>query len=236
VHRDLKPQNILIKQTDEGPVAKLTDFGISKMVDTDKSNSSSALMGTIEFMAPEQFNPEKYGINGKIGTNLDLWSFGLLVYTMETGHSLFGSQTGKYSAEQIMSNILSYDENKIEETVPDPLTRMVIQKCLVKDARKRIQKADELISVLENGSTISEDIRSHPPSSQTEVDETILLKPPVTSPPVQPKTPVFSPVARGVNTSQHEVARPEKQGFMTVIIVSVFLLICVILIIAKVSS
>ena len=148
IHRDLKPANILIKNTEDGPVAKITDFGISKDVGGSHT-SSSLLMGTIEYMAPEQFSPAKYGIGGKIGTNLDLWSFGLMVYEMVTGHSLFGSRGGDSSAEQVMGNILNDEliEDKISG-LSEPYLSLV-RKCLVKDAKQRVQGADELISLLE---------------------------------------------------------------------------------------
>lgn len=142
-HRDLKPQNILIKMVDDEPVSKITDFGISKIVDADEGNSS-ALLGTVEYMAPEQFNPKKYGINGRIGTNLDLWSFGLLVYEAICHHSLFGSRSGGISAEQVMSNILSDAPPEKLEALP-PKYKAIIDRCLVKNANQRVQNALELI-------------------------------------------------------------------------------------------
>lgn len=146
VHRDLKTQNILIKNSAEGPVAKITDFGISKVLDA-SSTSSSVLIGTIEYMAPEQFNPEKYGINGKISTNVDLWSFGVMVYELVTGNSLFGQSGGQTSAEQIMSRILKDGHTEAINQLPDPY-RQVVQQCLVTDASKRIQRAEQLIPFL----------------------------------------------------------------------------------------
>ncbi|CAN5153602.1 hypothetical protein BH09BAC2_BH09BAC2_17430 [soil metagenome] len=83
IHRDLKPQNILLSDYDGTLIPKITDFGISKAVSND-NQVSSVIMGTIEYMAPEQFDTEKYGIDGRISTNLDLWSFGILTYEMVT--------------------------------------------------------------------------------------------------------------------------------------------------------
>ena len=165
IHRDLKPANILIKNTEDGPVAKITDFGISKDVGGSHT-SSSLLMGTIEYMAPEQFSPAKYGIGGKIGTNLDLWSFGLMVYEMVTGHSLFGSRGSDSSAEQVMGNILNDEliEDKLAN-LPEPYLS-VVRKCLVKDAKQRVQGADELISLLEG--------KTYAPPVPT-VQETVVL-------------------------------------------------------------
>jgi|GEM_PF-1719826 len=146
IHRDLKPQNILIKLTSKGPVAKITDFGISKSLDTEHS-ASSALMGTIEYMAPEQFNPNKYGIDGKITTNLDLWSYALLTYELLTGKHFFGSRSNGDSSEQLMSSILGdIDPNAFDE-IPQPF-RDVMKVTLVKDARLRAQKAEELIAIV----------------------------------------------------------------------------------------
>jgi len=146
IHRDLKPANILIKNTEDGPVAKITDFGISKDVESSHT-SSSLLMGTIEYMAPEQFSPSKYGIDGKIGTNLDLWSFGLMLYELVTRESLFGGRGGNSSAE-VMGNILNGDvlEDKIS-TLPEPYLS-IAKRCLIKDAVKRVQHADELLALL----------------------------------------------------------------------------------------
>jgi len=168
IHRDLKPANILIKNTEEGPVAKITDFGISKDVGSNHT-SSSLLMGTIEYMAPEQFSPAKYGIEGKIGTNLDLWSFGLMVYELVTGGCLFGSRGGDSSAEQVMGNILSSDlfEDKISK-LPEPYLS-VVKRCLVKDAKQRVQRADELIALME-GKPVSQDI-------EQALDTQVLLAP-----------------------------------------------------------
>ncbi len=153
IHRDLKPQNILIKITDDGPIAKITDFGISK--DVRSSNTGfSLLMGTIEYMAPEQFSPEKFGINGKIATNLDLWSFGLIVYSLVSGNSLFGNRNNS-SAEQVMGNIINEEltKEKISQ-LPEPYLS-IASCCLVKDAKLRVQTAAELIPLLQGKPAIT---------------------------------------------------------------------------------
>ena len=102
IHRDIKPGNILIKQTIEGPVAKITDFGISKNSDAENNNSSSALIVSIPYMAPEQLNAKRYGVNEKISFNLDLWSLGVTIYEVFTGKVLF-KNSEQDSSEQIMA-------------------------------------------------------------------------------------------------------------------------------------
>src|SRR3954453_13215149 len=147
-HRDLKGQNILIKLDEGVPVSKIIDFGIGKLIASDDSHSS-VLLGTIEYMAPEQLNPARYGINGHITTNLDLWSFGLLVYEAICHESFFGSRSGGVSATQVWNNILSEDSLAKADNLP-PKYRDIVKRCLVKDAAERVQNALELIPLFEN--------------------------------------------------------------------------------------
>ncbi len=157
IHRDLKPQNILLLKDNTGKLtAKISDFGISKNTDSN-TNSASMTIGTIEYMAPEQFSPSKYGINGRIGTNLDLWSFGIMVHELITNKPPFGQRNGNTTAEQIMSSILSADLPQEIETLKDPY-KTVIKKCLVSDAKLRIQHASELIKYFEENESVKDEL------------------------------------------------------------------------------
>lgn len=148
IHRDIKPQNILLGRDKQNRlVAKIADFGISKNADSNQA-SASILLGTIEYMAPEQFNPERYGINKKIGYNVDIWAFGVTAFYLLTGNLLFGSRSGDTSAAQMISKIVNaegIDERLIK--VEEPF-RTVLQKCIVPDANIRTNDIDELIAVL----------------------------------------------------------------------------------------
>jgi len=151
IHRDLKSSNILIKKTPLGPVAKICDFGISK-IESSTNTKSSNLIGAIGYMAPEQFNPQRYGINGKLSTNLDFWSFGVLVYELKTQKSLFGVHNNDTSVEQVMNNILSNDYLQKLEELDEPY-RSIAKRCLIKDANQRVKNAQELIDLLDGRST-----------------------------------------------------------------------------------
>lgn len=158
-HRDLKPENILIKTDEDEPVSKITDFGISKVIASDDANSST-LLGTIEYMAPEQFNPKKYGINGRITTNLDLWSFGLLVYEAVCHESFFGSRSGGISAEQVLANILSEASFAKADAIPEKY-REIVKRCLVKNAADRVQNALDLISLFGYKTSPVDEVRTN---------------------------------------------------------------------------
>jgi len=146
IHRDIKPANILIKEAYDGPVAKITDFGISKLSDSINHHSSSALVVSIPYMAPEQLNVKRYGVDEKIGYNLDLWSLGVTIYEIITGKVLFKNSESETS-EQIMTNIMAPElPEKINE-LPQPFLE-IVRRCVVKDARQRVQRAEELIELL----------------------------------------------------------------------------------------
>jgi serine/threonine protein kinase len=151
IHRDLKPANILVHVNEGEPISKIADFGISKSIESSTSSQSSQVMGTIEYMAPEQFNAARYGVDGKIGTNLDLWSFGIMAYELLTGRSLFGMRGNNTGSEQIMNNILSDELPADIYTLPQPYQNVILA-CLVKNASERVKTAGEVIGLFE-GST-----------------------------------------------------------------------------------
>jgi serine/threonine protein kinase len=148
IHRDLKPSNVLIGFEDALPVAKITDFGISKSPNVSGARVSVAGLGTYAYMAPEQLNPAKFGINGKIQCNLDLWSFGAMTVELLTGEAPFGADEAGGSTGQIIERIFRglspEDLSKFDEPY-----RTVLRRCLVLNARERAQSAAELIPLLE---------------------------------------------------------------------------------------
>jgi formylglycine-generating enzyme required for sulfatase activity/serine/threonine protein kinase len=147
IYRDLNPQNILIKMEEDEPVVKLIDFGNSILSGSDTVNPAP-LMGSIEYMPPEHFNPKRYGVQGCITPNFDLWSFGLLVYETATSEKLFGSLSTGISEGEVMSNILYKfpfaEFNKLPEKYKE-----IVSRCLVKDASERVQRPDQLMFFFE---------------------------------------------------------------------------------------
>src|SRR5262249_6835660 len=86
IHRDLKPSNILVTLVDSRPVPKVIDFGVAKAVggkllDESLSTQCGAVVGTLEYMAPEQA-----GYSGSdIDTRADVYSLGVILYELLTG-------------------------------------------------------------------------------------------------------------------------------------------------------
>lgn len=153
IHRDLSPDNILMVKERNVWTPKIADFGISKEIDLRTLNvgqkkASSELVGKMEYMAPEQFDPKKYGINQKITTNVDLWSFGVILTEVFTDKSPFGDRNTSQSPMEIMHNVLHNPLPAEIKDIPDPYKKM-IKSCLVKDAKKRAQTSLELIEILE---------------------------------------------------------------------------------------
>lgn len=189
IHRDIKPANILIKESYDGPVAKITDFGISKLSDSINQQNNSALVVSIPYMAPEQLNVKRYGIDEKIGYNLDLWSLGVTIYEIITGNVLF-KNSDRDTSEQIMTNIMAPElPEKINE-LPQPFLD-IVRRCVVKDARERAQTADELIELLHRPVVVT--------PVAAPVTEPVVVTPVVVAPVVAPEiTPVVESVATPV--------------------------------------
>lgn len=119
VHRDVKPSNILITFLDGVPTPKVIDFGIAKALNhnlTDKTlfTRYSALMGTVEYMSPEQ--AEMSGLD--IDTRSDIYSLGILLYELITGTTpLAANQTRKLNRLNLSSTLQ-------EQEVAPPSTRL----------------------------------------------------------------------------------------------------------------
>ncbi|MCD6297768.1 MAG: serine/threonine protein kinase, partial [Deltaproteobacteria bacterium] len=96
IHRDVKPNNILLVNKGALHQAKMTDFGIAKLMSGSESANGYALtragigLGTPEYMAPEQIDPQRFG---GIDHRADLYSLGLVIFEMISGVNPFGSRT-----------------------------------------------------------------------------------------------------------------------------------------------
>src|SRR5690554_1299292 len=147
LHRDLKPSNILIANNRRGePVAKITDFGISRDLLTDKTIEQSYTegIGTPHYMAPEQFYKKRFGLNGEHSERTDIWAIGVIVYRMLTGRLPFGEDIRDYEQvrEEILNGSPAFEGLSLGYG-------SLVKACLVREASGRPGDPEELLGLLE---------------------------------------------------------------------------------------
>jgi serine/threonine-protein kinase len=153
VHRDIKPENIMLRP--DGYV-KVLDFGIAKLAESAFAEATAdvaepmtlpetnlgSILGTVRYMSPEQ------ACGAPADKRTDIWSLGVVLYEMVTGHAPFAGDTPR----EVMTSIL--------EKKPPPLTshikqtpaelRQIIGKALRKDRTERYQSVSEMLQALKN--------------------------------------------------------------------------------------
>lgn len=169
VHRDIKPMNVMIEyDANNQPTAKIIDFGISKNVQQNAAVSN--IIGTFEYMAPEQFDPK-----ASISPQTDIWSFGVLLYEIFTNQMPFGSRRSGDADSKIIAAILNQQTPNKLHTIPQPY-QSVIELCLVKNAKDRAP-ISQLLGLLQG--------RIAPPIAKKALSDTPtnLIQNPVNVPP-----------------------------------------------------
>jgi len=137
-HRDLKPSNIMIDK--EGDI-KIMDFGIARSIKEKGITGSGVMIGTPEYMSPEQ--AEAKGIDHRS----DIYSLGVILYEMLTGQLPFEGDSPLSIAMKHKGKIPK-DPKGHNPQIPDDLDRLVL-KCLEKEKDTRYQSAEEVLSDLE---------------------------------------------------------------------------------------
>src|ERR1700716_220494 len=135
VHRDLKPQNIMLDGNDR---VYVMDFGIAHSLETPGMTQTGALMGTPEYMSPEQAKGEK------VDARSDLFALGIIFYEMLTGISPFKADTAMammFKRTQERATPLSQLNLGVPAVISD-----IVSKCLEIKTEERYQSAREVIS------------------------------------------------------------------------------------------
>ncbi|HEB35966.1 hypothetical protein LCGC14_1047810 [marine sediment metagenome] len=169
VHRDLKPQNIMV---DEEGNARIMDFGIARSLKTKGITAAGVMIGTPEYMSPEQ-------VEGKeVDERSDIYSLGVILYEMVTGRVPFEGDTPftigvKHKSEK------PQDPKELNTQLPEDLN-LVILRCLEKDKEKRYQSAGEVraeLTRIEKGIPTSEiEIPKKKPLTSKEITVSFSLK------------------------------------------------------------
>ena len=138
IHRDLKPQNIMRDKT--GRVVVM-DFGLARTLEGDGMTQSGALVGTMEYMSPEQ------ALGKTLDQRSDIFALGLIFYEMLTGQMPFKATSTiasliRRTQEQVAP--VSDHDNTIPRSVSD-----IVSKCLARDLETRYQTTTALLHDLE---------------------------------------------------------------------------------------
>jgi len=142
VHRDVKPQNIMLN--DDGLV-KLTDFGIASMykdAESERLTTTGMTLGTVQYYAPEQAQGEI------VKPAADIYALGIVMYEMLTGRTPFEGETPVAVA---MKHIQEAPEppSRYNPRITPALERIILR-CMEKDPRDRFRDGDTLAQALEN--------------------------------------------------------------------------------------
>ena len=138
IHRDLKPQNIMRDQT--GRIL-LMDFGLARTVEGDGLTQTGALVGTMEYMSPEQ------ALAKDLDQRSDLFTLGLIFYELLTGKAAYGAESAVASLiKRTQERAIPVSDH--DGTIPRPLSD-IVSKCLEREPKLRYQNAAELLRDLD---------------------------------------------------------------------------------------
>jgi eukaryotic-like serine/threonine-protein kinase len=162
VHRDVKPQNVLLN--DDGQ-AKMTDFGIARSVDVQGVTITGTVLGTSEYIAPEQARGQR------VDAQTDVYSLGVVLYELLTG-------AVPYEGETFVTVALKHVNEPVQSVLerrPDapPRLALAVERAMAKSPDQRFESMDELVGELE---ACLDDLD---PSSE---DATMITRGPVAAP------------------------------------------------------
>lgn len=139
IHRDLKPQNIMI---DEKRNAKVMDFGIARSIEAPGVTQTGVMIGTPDYISPEQADGEEADMRS------DIYAVGIILYEMVTGGVPFRGDSALSVAIKHKTQ-MPLAPKKLNPEVSDDLSRLIMI-CIEKERKKRYQTASALLRDLTN--------------------------------------------------------------------------------------
>jgi eukaryotic-like serine/threonine-protein kinase len=139
IHRDLKPQNIMIEP--QGRVAVM-DFGLASTTDGGGLTRAGALLGTPDYMSPEQ------ALGQKLDRRSDIFSLGIIAYEMLTGKAPFASETAIASLVARTST-RALPPREINQTIPEGLST-IVHRCMATNPQDRYSSVAAILQDLES--------------------------------------------------------------------------------------
>ena len=144
VHRDIKPENVMIvTRPDQGETAKVLDFGLAKLRDTQAGNTvtrAGAIVGTPYYMPPEQIRGEDVDPRG------DVYAIGAMMYKAVTGAPPFVAASPMGVLTKHLTEALTPPSHKLAKVPPE--ADVIIGRAMEKEARDRYPDADALRAAL----------------------------------------------------------------------------------------
>jgi serine/threonine protein kinase len=151
VHRDLKPHNIMI---DRAGNVRIMDFGIARSAKSKGLTEAGAIIGTPEYMSPEQ------ALGDEVDIRSDIYSLGVVLFELVTGRVPFEGSTA-VGVAMMQKTELPPEPVSINDQIPIEFNHLIL-KCLEKDPKRRFQSADEVLDQIiriERGFPTTDSIR-----------------------------------------------------------------------------
>src|SRR5262249_36305550 len=196
IHRDLKSDNIMLLDTMSGDHAKVLDFGIAKINESEGAVDTNLTAPNLVIGTPQYMSPEQCSQDSGIDARSDIYSFGVILYEMLVGHVPFA---GDSPTMLMMKHLQEPVPSVLEERndLPASVAR-VVARAMAKLPGNRYQNVAELIEdlTIASGMTIH---RLAPPETvkpvlHDEPDEVTVVRPREVAPPAPPAVPRREPV------------------------------------------
>jgi len=122
VHRDLKPENLLFRTQDEDSDLLIADFGLSRIIDSEKFHVLTTTCGTPGYMAPEIFKKTGHG------KPVDLWAIGVITFFLLCGYTPFDRESTKEEMQAILNADYKFEQEYwegVSDTAKDFIARLL---------------------------------------------------------------------------------------------------------------